>query len=66
LDPNDPETTRVKNEVVEMDDFLAAHDLTRETVPASVPVFKVVPLKIEYTEDALMLEGYSRKQVWEP
>jgi nitroimidazol reductase NimA-like FMN-containing flavoprotein (pyridoxamine 5'-phosphate oxidase superfamily) len=66
LDPDDPETTRVKNEVVEMDDFLAAHDLTRETVPASVPVFEVLPLKIEYTEDALMLEGYSRKQVWEP
>jgi len=28
-------------------------------------VIKVVPKKIEYSESALMSEGYAGKQVWE-
>ena len=45
---------------------LASMLLDREAIPSSTAVIKVVPLKIEYSESALMLEGYSRKQVWEP
>jgi nitroimidazol reductase NimA-like FMN-containing flavoprotein (pyridoxamine 5'-phosphate oxidase superfamily) len=65
LDPDDPERIRALREVVKFDDFLTGLDLDREAIPSSTAVIKVMPLKIEYSESALMLEGYSRKQVWE-
>jgi len=64
LDPDDPENLRVKKEVIKWQAFVAALGWDTSK-PGKGWVIKVEPKKIEYSESALMVEGYSSKQVWQ-
>ena len=64
LQPDDPESIRARKEVIRWQEFVSA--LGRDTSePPNGLVLKVVPSKIEYSESALLLHGYSSKQIWE-
>jgi hypothetical protein len=64
LQPDDPESIRVRKEVIRWQEFIGA--LGRDTSkPPNGLVIKVVPSKIEYSESELMLKGFSSKQRWE-
>ncbi len=64
LQPDDPESIRVRKEVIRWQEFIGA--LGRDTSkPPNGLVLKVVPSKIEYSESELMLKGFNAKQIWE-
>jgi hypothetical protein len=64
LQPDDPESIRVRKEVIRWQEFIGA--LGRDTSkPPNGLVIKVVPSKVEYSESELMLKGFNAKQLWE-
>jgi nitroimidazol reductase NimA-like FMN-containing flavoprotein (pyridoxamine 5'-phosphate oxidase superfamily) len=64
LESDDPESIHARKEVIHWQEF--ANALGRDTSePPKGLVIKVEPKKIEYSENGLMAEGYSSKQVWE-
>jgi len=64
LGPDNPESIHARKEVIKWQEFATA--LGRDiSEPPKGWVIKVEPKKIEYSEAALMLEGYASKQVWE-
>ncbi len=64
LTPDDPEYAHAMK-VYNWEPFLKARGRTRDDVPKPDNMIKVEAKKIEYSESALMLKGYARKQVWE-
>jgi general stress protein 26 len=64
LEPDNPESIRARNEVIHWQEFVGALGMDTSQLPNGL-VVKVEPKKIEYSESALMAEGYSSKQVWE-
>jgi nitroimidazol reductase NimA-like FMN-containing flavoprotein (pyridoxamine 5'-phosphate oxidase superfamily) len=64
LEPDNQESIRARKEVIHWQEFVGALGWDTTEPPAGL-VVKVVPKKIEYSESALMAEGYSSKQVWE-
>jgi len=64
LTPDDPEYAHAMK-VYNWEPFLKARGRTRDDVPKLDRMIKVEAKKIEYSESALMLKGYARKQVWE-
>ena len=64
LGPDDPENIRAMKEVIPWQEFVGALGWDTSEPPKGM-VIKVEPRKIEYTENRLMVEGYSSKQVWE-
>ena len=65
LGPDDPEYVRAMKKVIPWEGYLKAAGLGA-TAPPKGTVIKIETQKIEYTENGLMAEGYSSKQVWEP
>ncbi len=64
LEPDNPESIHARKEVIHWQEFAGA--LGRDTSePPKGLVIKVEPRKIEYSENGLMAEGYSSRQVWE-
>jgi uncharacterized protein YhbP (UPF0306 family) len=64
LTPDNPEYAHAMK-VYNWEPFLEALGRTRDDVPKPEKMIKVESKKIEYSENALMLKGYARKQVWE-
>ena len=64
LGPDDPENTRAVKEVIQWQSFVASLGWDISKLPRGW-VIKVEPRKIEYSESALMSDGYAAKQVWE-
>lgn len=64
LEPDNPESIHARKEVIHWQEFVGALGWDTSEPPKGL-VIKVEPKKIEYSESALMLEGYSSKQVWE-
>jgi len=64
LQPDNPESIHARKEVIHWQEFVGALGWDTSEPPKGL-VIKVVSTKIEYSEGALMLEGYSSKQVWE-
>ena len=64
LEPDHPESVHARHEVIHWQEFVGALGMDTSEPPKGL-VVKVVPTKIEYSESALMAEGYSSKQVWE-
>ncbi len=64
LEPGNPENIRARKEVIHMQEYLIALGRDSSQLPKGL-VLKVEPTKIEYSESALMAEGYKSKQVWE-
>ena len=64
LEPDNPESIHARTEVIHWQEFVEALGWDISEPPKGL-VVKVEPKKIEYSESALMVEGYSSKQVWE-
>jgi len=64
LGPDDPENIRAMKEVIPWQEYVGALGWDISEPPQGL-VIKVEPKKIEYTENGLMAEGYSSKQVLE-
>ncbi len=64
LEPDNPESIHARTEVIHWQEFVEALGWDISEPPKGL-VVKVEPKKIEYSESALMLKGYARKQVWE-
>jgi len=64
LEPDNPESIHARKEVIHWQEFVSALGMDTSKPPSGL-VIKVEPKKIEYSEGALMMEGYSSKQVWE-
>lgn len=64
LEPDNPENIRAVKEVIRWQPFVAALGWDVSKLPRGL-VIKVEPKVIEYHEDALMLEGYALKQIWQ-
>ena len=64
LGPDDPENIRAMKEVIPWQEYVGALGWDISEPPKGL-VIKVEPKKIEYTENGLMAEGYSSRQVWE-
>jgi nitroimidazol reductase NimA-like FMN-containing flavoprotein (pyridoxamine 5'-phosphate oxidase superfamily) len=63
LGPDDPENIRAMKEVIPWLEYVGALGWDISEPPKGL-VIKVESKKIEYTENGLMAEGYSSKQVW--
>jgi nitroimidazol reductase NimA-like FMN-containing flavoprotein (pyridoxamine 5'-phosphate oxidase superfamily) len=64
LEPDDPENIHARRDVIHWQEYARALGWNISEPPKGL-VIKVEPKKIEYTENGLMAEGYSSKQVWE-
>jgi nitroimidazol reductase NimA-like FMN-containing flavoprotein (pyridoxamine 5'-phosphate oxidase superfamily) len=64
LEPDNLESIHARKEVIHWQEFVGALGMDTSEPPKGL-VVKVDPKKIEYSESALMAEGYSSKQVWE-
>jgi len=63
LELDDPESIRVRNEIIQWQPFAQA--LGRDEPPKGSRVIKVEAREIEYYEFALMMEGYIARQNWQ-
>jgi len=63
LQPDNPESIHARKEVLHWQEFVGALGMDIKEPPKGM-VVKVQPTKIEYSESALMAEGYASKQVW--